>query len=104
MEDLDQAALVEIMTRPKNALVKQYQTLFDFEGVRLRFLEPALEAIATQAMERKVGARGLRMIMEDLMLDLMYHLPSQKKVREVLVTKEMVENREISMQCLEKAG
>ena len=104
MEDLDRAALVEIMTRPKNALVKQYQTLFDFEGVRLRFLEPALEAIATQAMERKVGARGLRMIMEDLMLDLMYHLPSQKKVREVLVTKEMVENREISMQCLEKAG
>jgi len=104
MEDLDTAALVEILTRPKNALVKQYQTLFDFENVRLRFLDSALEAIATQAMERKVGARGLRMILEDLMLDLMYHLPSQKKVREILVTKEMVESREISIQCFEKAG
>ena len=104
MEDLDKAALVEIMTRPKNALVKQYQTLFDFENVRLRFLDPALEAIAAQAMERKVGARGLRMILEDLMLDLMYHLPSQKKVREILVTQEMVENHEISIQSFEKAG
>jgi ATP-dependent Clp protease ATP-binding subunit ClpX len=104
MEDLDRAALVEILTRPKNALVKQYQTLFDFENVRLRFLDAALETIATQAMERKVGARGLRMILEDLMLDLMYHLPSQKKVREILVSKEMVESREISIQCLEKAG
>ncbi|MBI4478647.1 MAG: ATP-dependent Clp protease ATP-binding subunit ClpX [Acidobacteria bacterium] len=104
MEDLDTAALVEILTRPKNALVKQYQTLFDFENVRLRFLDSALEAIATQAMERKVGARGLRMILEDLMLDLMYHLPSQKKVREILVTKDMVESREISIQCFEKAG
>ncbi|MBI3934855.1 MAG: ATP-dependent Clp protease ATP-binding subunit ClpX [Acidobacteria bacterium] len=104
MEDLDRAALVEILTRPRNALVKQYQMLFDFENVRLRFLDSALEAIATQAMERKVGARGLRMIMEDLMLDLMYHLPSQKKVREILVTKEMVESREISIQCFEKAG
>ena len=104
MEDLDQGALVQILTRPKNALVKQYQTLFDFENVRLRFLEGALEAIAAQAMERKVGARGLRMILEDLMLDLMYHLPSQKKVREILVTKEMVESHEISIQCFEKAG
>ena len=104
MEDLDKTALVEILTKPRNALVKQYQTLFEFENVRLRFLEPALENIAVQAIERKVGARGLRMILEDLMLDLMYHLPSQKKVREILVTKEMVEGREISIQCLEKAG
>ena len=102
--NLDKVALVEILTKPKNALVKQYQTLFEFENVRLRFLEPALENIALQAIERKVGARGLRMILEDLMLDLMYHLPSQKKVREILVTKEMVEGREISIQCLEKAG
>jgi ATP-dependent Clp protease ATP-binding subunit ClpX len=104
MEDLDQAALVEILTKPKNALIKQYQSLFDFESVRLRFLEAALETIATQAIERKVGARGLRMILEDLMLDLMYHLPSQKKVREILVTKEMVEKQEISIQFFEKAG
>ena len=104
LEDLDQAALVEILTRPKNALIKQYQTLFEFENVRLRFLDSALEGIASLAIERKVGARGLRMILEDLMLDLMYHLPSQRKVREILVTKEMVQNKEISIQCLEKAG
>jgi ATP-dependent Clp protease ATP-binding subunit ClpX len=104
MEDLDQAALVEILTKPKNALVRQYQTLFDFENVRLRFLDSALETIAAQALERKVGARGLRMILEDLMLDLMYHLPSQKKVREILVTREMVSSQQISIQCLEKAG
>ena len=85
-------------------MIKQYQTLFEFENVRLRFLDAALEAIASLALDRKVGARGLRMILEDLMLDLMYHLPSQKKVREILVTKEMVEKQEISIQLLEKAG
>ena len=104
LEDLDRQALIEILTQPKNALMKQYQTLFEFENVRLRFLDSALEAIASQALERKVGARGLRMILEDLMLDLMYHLPSQRKVREILVTREMVETHEISMQFLEKAG
>jgi len=104
LEDLDRQALIEILTQPKNALIKQYQTLFEFENVRLRFLDSALDAIALQALERKVGARGLRMILEDLMLDLMYHLPSQRKVREILVTKEMVETHEISMQFLEKAG
>ena len=104
LDDLDKAALVEILTKPKNSLIKQYQTLFEFESVRLRFQEPALEAIAGLAQERKVGARGLRMILEDLMLDLMYHLPSQKKVREFVVTKEMVESKEISIKLLEKAG
>jgi ATP-dependent Clp protease ATP-binding subunit ClpX len=104
LEDLDRGALIQILTQPKNALTKQYQALFEFENVRLRFLDTALEAIASQALERKVGARGLRMILEDLMLDLMYHLPSQKKVREILVTREMVENQEISIQVLEKAG
>ena len=104
LEDLDKAALIEILTKPKNALVKQYQTLFEFESVKLRFLDSALEAIAAMALDRKVGARGLRMILEDLMLELMYHLPSQKKVREILVTKKMVENQEIGIQYLEKAG
>jgi len=104
LEDLSKAALVEILTRPKNALIKQYQSLFEFENVRLRFLDAALESIASMAQERKVGARGLRMILEDLMLDLMYHLPSQRKVRDFVVTKEMVENREISIKTLEKAG
>lgn len=104
LEDLDRSALIQILTQPKNALTKQYEALFEFENVRLRFLDSALEAIASLALERKVGARGLRMILEDLMLDLMYHLPSQKKVREILVTREMVENQEISIQFLEKAG
>ena len=104
LDDLDRGALIEILTQPKNALTKQYQALFEFENVRLRFLDSALEAIASQALERKVGARGLRMILEDLMLDLMYHLPSQKKVREILVSREMVENQEIDIQLLEKAG
>jgi ATP-dependent Clp protease ATP-binding subunit ClpX len=104
LEDLSRDALVQILTKPKNAIVRQYQKLFDFENVRLKFSDDALESIAALAMERKVGARGLRMILEELMLDLMYYLPSYKKVREFLVTKEMVMNQKISMAVLEKAG
>ncbi len=106
LNDLDVPALIEILTRPKNALVRQYQRLFEFENVKLQFTEGALKAVATQALERKVGARGLRMILEDLMLDLMYHLPSQRKLREFVVTEEMVQNHEISFSSafLEKAG
>jgi ATP-dependent Clp protease ATP-binding subunit ClpX len=104
LEDLSKEALVQILTKPKNAIVRQYQKLFEFENVRLKFNDDALEAIASLAMERKVGARGLRMILEDLMLDLMYYLPSYKKVREFLVTKEMVMTQKINMALLEKAG
>src|SRR6201999_2972243 len=104
LEDLDKQALVQILSRPKNAIIKQYQKLFEFENVRLKFSDDALEAIAALAMERKVGARGLRMILEDLMLDLMYYIPSYKKVREFLVTKEMVMTQKINMALLEKAG
>jgi ATP-dependent Clp protease ATP-binding subunit ClpX len=104
LEDLDEFALIEILTRPKNAIVKQYQRLFEFENVRLKFSDEALKAIARQAMARKVGARGLRMILEELMLDLMYHLPSQKKVKEFEVTREMVEKRDASLAMMEKAG
>jgi len=104
LEDLSKEALVQILTRPKNAIIRQYQKLFEFENVRLKFSDDALEAIAALAMERKVGARGLRMILEDLMLDLMYYLPSYKKVREFLVTKEMVMTQKINMALLEKAG
>jgi ATP-dependent Clp protease ATP-binding subunit ClpX len=104
LEELDEAALVEILTRPKNAIVKQYQRLFEFENVRLKFSDDALKAVARQAMARKVGARGLRMILEELMLELMYHLPSQKKVKEFEVTREMVEKRDVSLAMMEKAG
>ncbi len=104
LEDLDENALIEILTRPKNAIIKQYARLFEFENVRLKFSEEALRAVARQAMVRKVGARGLRMILEELMLDLMYHLPSQKKVKEFEVTREMVEKRNVSLTMMEKAG
>lgn len=104
LEDLDKSALVQILTKPKNAIVRQYQKLFEFENVRLKFTDDALEAIAELAQDRKVGARGLRMILEELMLDLMYYLPSYKKVREFLVTREMVLSQKISLTILEKAG
>ena len=104
LQDLDENALIEILTRPKNAIIKQYQRLFEFENVRLKFSEDALRAVARQAMARKVGARGLRMILEELMLDLMYHLPSQKKVKEFEVTREMVDKRNVTLTMMEKAG
>ncbi|MFZ3264035.1 MAG: ATP-dependent Clp protease ATP-binding subunit ClpX [Terriglobales bacterium] len=104
LQNLDENALVEILTRPKNAIVKQYQRLFEFENVRLKFSDDANRAIARQAMIRKVGARGLRMILEELMLELMYSLPSQKKVKEFEVTREMVEKRNVSLAMIEKAA
>ena len=104
LNDLDESALVEILTRPRNAIIKQYQRLFEFENVKLKFTDDALHAIAREALNRKVGARGLRMILEELMLDLMYHLPGQKRLKEFEVTSEMVEKREISAPLMEKAG
>ena len=104
LNDLDEDALIEILTTPKNAIIKQYQRMFEFENVKLKFTAEALRAIAREAMNRKVGARGLRMILEELMLDLMYHLPSQKRVKEFEVTKDMVEKRDISITMMEKAG
>jgi len=104
LDDLDEVALVEILTRPRNAIIKQYQRLFEFENVRLKFTQDALRGIAYEAMNRKVGARGLRMILEELMLDLMYHLPSQKRVKDFEVTREMVEKRDVSIAMMEKAG
>ena len=104
LEDLDKSALVQILSKPKNAIIKQYQRLFEYENVRLRFTDDALDAIASLALERKVGARGLRMIIEDLMLDLMYFLPSYKKVKEFQVSREMVVSQKISLTLLEKAG
>ena len=104
MNDLDKPALVRILTEPKNALLKQYQRLFEFENVRLRFTDEAIATVAELALQRKVGARGLRMILEDLMLEVMYHLPMQRKVRDFVVTEDMVRTREINWSLLEKAG
>ncbi len=104
LSDLDKSALIRILQEPKNALIRQYQKLFEFENVRLKFTDDALETVAELALQRKVGARGLRMILEDLMLDLMYHLPSQRKMRDFIVNAEMVKSREINWSLLEKAG
>ncbi|MDF2140120.1 ATP-dependent Clp protease ATP-binding subunit ClpX [Paenirhodobacter sp. CAU 1674] len=91
LTDLDEAALVTILTEPKNALVKQYQRLFDIEGVKLTFTDDALSAIAKRAIKRKTGARGLRSIMEDILLDTMFELPGLDSVQEVVVNEEAVE-------------
>ena len=104
LHDLDKPALVEILTQPKNAIIRQYQRMFEYENVKLRFTEDALDAIADMAIARKIGARGLRMIIEDLMLDLMYNLPSMKKVKECVITKDVVLDREKSITMIEKAG
>jgi ATP-dependent Clp protease ATP-binding subunit ClpX len=90
LEDLDEDALVTILTAPKNALVKQYQRLFELEDVALTFTEDALTAIAKRAIARKTGARGLRSIMEDILLDTMFELPGQTDVEEVVVNEEAV--------------
>ncbi len=91
LEDLDEGALVQILTEPKNALVKQYQRLFEIEGVKLTFTSDAMVAIAKRAIKRKTGARGLRSIMEDILLDTMYELPGLTDVDEVVVNEEAVQ-------------
>jgi ATP-dependent Clp protease ATP-binding subunit ClpX len=94
LEDLNDKALVDILTKPKNALVKQYEKLFEFENVKLRFSQEALGAIARKATKRKSGARGLRAIIEEIMLDIMYDLPSDSTVEECLVNEEVILKRE----------
>ncbi|MDX2112683.1 MAG: ATP-dependent Clp protease ATP-binding subunit ClpX [Alphaproteobacteria bacterium] len=92
LTDLDEAALISILTEPKNALVKQYAKLFEMEGVRLKFSDDALKAIAAKAIKRKTGARGLRAILEGILLDLMYDIPSQENVEEVIINADVVDN------------
>ncbi len=93
LEELDEDALVRILTEPKNSLVRQYETMFDFEDVELKFTGDSLRAVARQAILRKVGARGLRIILEELMLDMMYQIPSRRDIKEVVVTEEVVQNQ-----------
>ena len=103
LHELSEEAMIEILTQPKNAVIKQYQRQFEWDNIRLRFTDDALRAVARLACERKVGARGLRMILEELMLEAMYTMPGQKKVRDFIVTADMVINRTV-MFPLEKAG
>jgi ATP-dependent Clp protease ATP-binding subunit ClpX len=93
LSELDEAALLQILTEPKNSLIKQYQRKFEFDNVRLKFTDDALKAVAQQAFQRKVGARGLMMILEEILLQPMYVLPSQKRVKELIITKDMVERK-----------
>jgi ATP-dependent Clp protease ATP-binding subunit ClpX len=105
LDELDEAALIEILTKPRNAILKQYAKLFEFEGVKVTFTDEAAREIAREALQRKVGARGLRMILEELMLDLMYYVPGNKKVKELSITAEMVKKHSLTLpMLLEKAG
>jgi ATP-dependent Clp protease ATP-binding subunit ClpX len=90
LEELDEKALVEILTKPRNALTKQYAKLFEYDGVALEFEEDALEAVAKEAIKRNTGARGLRAILEQSMLEVMYDLPAKNDVKKCIVTKNVV--------------
>lgn len=94
LDELDEDALVKILVEPKNALIKQYEKLFGFEGVKLRFTNGSLAAVAKEALKRKSGARGLRSILENTLLDLMYEIPSQSNIRECVISEEVILNKE----------
>jgi ATP-dependent Clp protease ATP-binding subunit ClpX len=100
LTELDEAALVKILTEPKNSLIKQYQRKFEFDNVRLKFTDEALKAVAQQAHKRKVGARGLMMILEEILLQPMYILPSQKRVKELVITRDMVERKAPALEVI----
>ena len=104
LEELDESALVRILKEPRNALTKQYSKLFEMESVHLKFTEEALRAIARDATKRKSGARGLRAIMENIMLDIMYDMPSQPNIKEVVVSEDVVEKHEPPIVVYTKAA
>jgi ATP-dependent Clp protease ATP-binding subunit ClpX len=102
LHELNEGALVDILTKPKNALVKQYQKLFEMDGVKLKFSQGALQAVAREALKRNAGARGLRAIMEKSMLDIMYDVPSQADIREVVISEEVILSGEVPLIVYEK--
>ena len=102
LNELSEDALVDILTKPKNALMKQYQKLFEFENVKLKFTDGAIRAIARQAIKRKSGARGLRSILENVMLDVMYEIPSQSNIKECIISEEVIFNKESPIILYEK--
>jgi len=104
LEELDEEALVRILREPKNSLIRQYQTIFEFEGVELQFTEEAIQAIACEAIKRNVGARGLRIILEELMLDLMYQVPSQRDIQQCVINEDVVLSRVQPITLYKKAG
>ena len=102
LSDLNEEALVKVLTEPKNALVKQYVCMFDMEGVKLTFTPEALRAIAKKAIERKTGARGLRAIMEDNLLELMYDIPDKKNVAEIIIDEHVINDGKAPKYVLNK--
>jgi ATP-dependent Clp protease ATP-binding subunit ClpX len=104
LEELDEEALVRILQEPKNSLIRQYQTIFEFEGVELKFTAEAMVAVAKEALKRNVGARGLRIILEELMLDLMYTVPSQRDIKQCLINEDVVASRTQPITLYKKAG
>ena len=104
LDELDESALVRILKEPKNALTKQYAKLFDMENVHLKFTEEALKSIAREAMKRKSGARGLRAILENIMLDIMYDIPSQPNIKEVVISDDVVDRNEPPIVVYSKAA
>lgn len=94
LTDLDREALIRILKEPKNALIKQYAKMFELEGINLKFEPEALEAVADTALKRGSGARGLRAVLEDAMLELMYEAPSRKDIDEVVITRKVIDNKE----------
>ncbi len=104
LNELDEEDLIRILVEPKNSLVRQYKTIFEMENVNLKFTEPSLKAIAKDALKRGVGARGLRIILEELMLDLMYEIPSSADIEECVITEEVVAQRTAPVRVYKKAG
>lgn len=102
LHELDEDALVRILTEPKNSLIKQYQRKFEFDNIRLKFTDGALKAVAKQAHDRKVGARGLMMILEEILLEPMYKMPSQQKVKELVITKDVVDRKKTPFGTVKK--
>jgi ATP-dependent Clp protease ATP-binding subunit ClpX len=94
LHELDEDALIDILTKPKNSLVRQYQKLFEMDGVKLKFTKGALQAVAKEALSRKSGARGLRAILENAMLDIMYDVPSRTGIKEVVINEEVIMRHE----------
>ena len=102
LEELDEASLVDILTKPKNALVKQYKRLLEMDGVNLKFTDGALKAIARSAQKNRAGARGLRAILEQAMLDIMYDVPSRRNVAEIVISEEVIDKGEAPLVVLQK--